>query len=163
MRKQRADPSVRWPLGRLILAPCLFALAFGGQASDGPRSVYAAADADGRESWADVQFEEEPSPEAAMLLRVVEDRSLPLKQRGDAACRLGEQKEPAVIPRLSRLLPGDYTVLGRDIIVALGEIGDPRALPALENYTATAEKNGEEIPGKINVTLEWAMEKCKPK
>jgi hypothetical protein len=101
------------------------------------------------------------SDDAEALLRIAEDKDRPLKERGDAAAELGRFKEGGVIERLSRLLPGGYDVLTLEVINALGEIGDPRALPALERVKSGGNQPVD-IPGKINAVLEWAIRRCQP-
>lgn len=55
---------------------------------------------------------------------------------------------------LLSLLPGDYDVFTLDAVYALGEIGDPRALPKLR---AMGHETGVEVPGKINGALHHAI------
>jgi hypothetical protein len=96
------------------------------------------------------------SDEAEALLRIVENTRLQLKERGDAAAELWRYPEAGVIDRLGRLLPGDDDVVTLEILGALGKMGDPRALPALERVRG-------QLDGKTNAALKWAIRKCQPK
>src|SRR5438105_286316 len=80
--------------------------------------------------------------DAEGLLRLAENEQLRLRDRADAVERLGELKEGGeVVDRLIRLLPGRDDLLRGSIIEALGEIGDPRALPVLEKLECNDGKN----------------------
>ncbi|MGH7173414.1 MAG: HEAT repeat domain-containing protein [Gemmataceae bacterium] len=97
------------------------------------------------------------------LLRIAENSSLDLNERGDAVRKLGDRKEKAAITRLIRLLEEhDCDVLGDNIIVALGEIGDPDALPALL-HARDRDRGDAYLPGQINVVLNRSIEKLRKK
>src|SRR6516225_3389010 len=151
--------------GRLVLASALAVFAAPGRGGGAPNHpltgrLDGASDPPG--AAADARTDEEPvSAEAERLLRVVEDPRMRLNERGQAAVAVGKLKEAGAIPRLARLLPRDYTVLGYDIVIALGDLGDSRALPALLRYRETADRDGDDIPGKINAALDGALEKLK--
>ncbi len=90
----------------------------------------------------------EISQEAKKLLDVIDDTKADLKDRGDAAIKLGELREAATVDRLLKHLPGGNNVLTLKIVVALGEIGDVKALPVLEKML-----NERDYSGKIRGAL----------
>jgi HEAT repeat protein len=68
---------------------------------------------------------------------------------------LGRRGEPGSVARLLRLLPGDGDVVTLRVVVALGHIGDRRALPVLRKLRDDPDVH---FPGKINVSLERAVQ-----
>jgi HEAT repeats len=95
-----------------------------------------------------------PTPEAERLLRIAEDEVQPYSARVEALDQLGERREPATVPRLLRLLPGEGDVVTLRAVIALGKIGDRRALPALRKIRDDPD---QEFPGKINTALEGTI------
>lgn len=80
------------------------------------------------------------SDATAHLLEVLDDRRFSRKMRADAAALLGNRKAKEAVDTLLRLLPGDENALTCAIMIALGEIGDQKALPILEKLSYEAEK-----------------------
>jgi hypothetical protein len=99
-----------------------------------------------------------PSQEAEDLTRVIEDKNLDVETRCQAARKLGKLNARAMVPRLLKLLPGEGDALTRAIIVALGEIGDSRALPILEKIANDKNLNFHK---KIYGSLEDAIQQCR--
>ncbi|HTU22359.1 MAG TPA: HEAT repeat domain-containing protein [Gemmataceae bacterium] len=100
---------------------------------------------------------------AERLLRIAENSSLEQIERGYAVEKLGARKEKAAVPRLIRLLEEhDSDALGADVIIALGDIGDPDALPALL-HVRDKDRGDEYLPGPINVALNRSIEKLSKK
>ena len=97
----------------------------------------------------------QPTPEAERLLRVVEDEGQSSKERTKAIDQLGKRREAAVVPRLQRLLPGEGDVITYKVVIAMGQIGDRRALPALEKMR---DDPNLELPGKIRSALDGAID-----
>jgi HEAT repeat protein len=79
------------------------------------------------------------SKRAEYLLGILENPKSDYQERRTAARDLGKLKEKAALDRLLRLLPGDFDALSGDVILALGDIGDPRALPKLDEIYAKAD------------------------
>jgi HEAT repeat protein len=90
------------------------------------------------------------------LFKVAEDPRLDYQTRAEAVRQIGLQWNREAVPRLIRLLPSPYDVVTREVILALGEIGDPRALPALRQVVADAEKNKIDFPPGFWPALEQA-------
>ena len=66
------------------------------------------------------------------LLKIVTDKSIQLKARAEAASILSNRKTEEVVNTLVSLLTEEESVLTREAMVSLGEIGNPRASPHLE-------------------------------
>jgi hypothetical protein len=79
------------------------------------------------------------SKKAEHLLGIVETPKGDYQERRTAARDLGKLKDKAAVGRLLKLLPGDFDALSGDVILALGDIGDPRALPKLDEIYAKAD------------------------
>jgi hypothetical protein len=97
------------------------------------------------------------SPEAARLLKIAEDKRRPASERLDALRGLGELKDKRTVDRLLQMLPGDLDVVTAKVVRTLEDIGDPRALPRLRQFRDGELTGEEEIPGKINVGLKYAI------
>jgi len=95
------------------------------------------------------------TPEGEWLLRTAEDRTQSPTNRVRAVQALGRRQEPGSVPRLLRLLPGDGDVVTRAAIIALGQIGDRRALPVLRKLRDDPDVR---FHGKINASLEHAVQ-----
>ena len=95
-----------------------------------------------------------PTPEAARLLRIAEDKGRSSEERARAIDQLGRRREAAVVPRLLRFLPGEGDVITYRVVIALGKIGDRRALPSLRKL---CDDPSSELPGKIRSALEGAI------
>ena len=95
-----------------------------------------------------------PTPEAERLLRLVEDADQPYAVRVAAVDALRQRREPATVPRLTRLLPGNADVVTLRVVIALGEIGDRRALPALRKMQ---NDPNIDLPGKINTAVDGTI------
>src|SRR5262245_34915793 len=65
------------------------------------------------------------------LLEIVKDDRIRLRDRAEAAYLLGKRRSNTVMETFIAMLPGEDNALTLEIIVALGRIGDPRALPVL--------------------------------
>jgi hypothetical protein len=104
---------------------------------------------------------DELSPQGKRLFAIAEDTSLNFQSRSNAVDEIGKLKERTSVPRLLRLLPGHYDALTFRCLVALEEIGDPRAIPALERMQKEAQEKQIDIPGKINTALDRALETCR--
>jgi HEAT repeat protein len=98
-----------------------------------------------------------PSPEAMKWLAIAEDKGQNIHERIKAVERLQALKEEATAGPLIQLLPGDYDALTFEIVIALGDIKSPRALPALKEMYHEEKIN---VPGKIRAALQGAIEAC---
>jgi len=96
-----------------------------------------------------------PTPEAEWLLRIAEDKGRPYKDRVKAVEQLGQRREKATVPRLLRMVPGDYDVVTLRAVIALRQIGDRRALPALQKVN---NDPSVELPGKIRTHLQGTID-----
>jgi hypothetical protein len=96
-----------------------------------------------------------PTAESERLLRIAEDKGRSSKERTRAIDQLGRRREAAVVPRLLRFLPGEGDVITFRVVIALGQIGDRRALPALRKLR---DDPAHRLPGKINAALEGAID-----
>jgi HEAT repeat protein len=114
-------------------------------------SLLLAGDADGRAPDARVSA---PTPEAERLLRIAEDPRQPSKARVEAVDALGRRREDATVPRLVELLPGSGDVVTFRVVIALGQIGDPRALPALRRMR---DDPPFRLHGKINAAVDGTI------
>jgi HEAT repeat protein len=83
----------------------------------------------------------------------LENERLTLERRIDAAEQLGEYGAVVVLPRMLKLLPGKYDKLTVAIVKAVGEIGDPAAVPVLQQIYAKA-------PPGMRTHIETALQKC---
>ena len=99
------------------------------------------------------------SPEAARLVAIAQDNSLDPDEQRDAVKALKQLGRDGV-PALIQLLPGGYTAISLDAIEALGEIGDPSALPKLREMR---RENNVIVPGKINAALSDAIKQLEAK
>ena len=98
-----------------------------------------------------------PSRAASKWLAIAEDETKDIQDRIRAVYELKRLKEPATAERLIKLLPGDYGAFTHQIVGALGEIKEPRALPAL--WALYNEKNIV-VSGKIRALLRYAIREC---
>ena len=97
------------------------------------------------------------SPEASRLLAVAEDDGKHYEDRIEAVFELWKRKEAAAADRLIKLLPGDYDAFTSELVNALGELRNPKALPALEKlYLAKVYEHH----GKIMSALVDAIREC---
>ena len=99
-----------------------------------------------------------PSPEALKWLAIAEDETKDIQDRIKAVEHLERLKEEATADRLVKLLPGNYGAFAFRIVVTLGAIKSPRALPALEKMYNEKEID---VPGKIRVVLKGAIRVCR--
>jgi HEAT repeat protein len=90
-----------------------------------------------------------PTRQAERLLRIAEDEGRSSEERVRAIDQLGQRREAATVPRLLRLLSGGDVVTLRAVI-ALRQIGDRRALPALRKLR---DDPNNKLPGKIYAAL----------
>jgi HEAT repeat protein len=94
------------------------------------------------------------------LLQIAENKELDLETRSDAVLELGERREKAAVPRLVVILSStNYDILTVHTICALGDIGDPEALPALEELRDREREYP--MPGQIRTILEHAIASLK--
>jgi HEAT repeat protein len=100
------------------------------------------------------------TPEGRRLLNVATDPLRSSKDRVAAVDALGERREAGAVPRLLRLLPGTGDLLTHRVIIALGQIGDRRALPTLIDLR---DNPPFRRPGKTNVALDNAIDALKQK
>ena len=104
-----------------------------------------------------------PSPRAAQLLAVAEDESAKCEDRVEAFARLGKLREEASVDRITPFLnwrargPDTKYTFCLEAVLALGEIGSPRALPALKEFD---EQGGFTIDGIANRQLMQAIADC---
>jgi hypothetical protein len=96
------------------------------------------------------------SMKAEHLMRVLENPKSDYQKRRSAAGDLGKLKEKAAVDRLLKLLPGDFDALSYDVIFALGDIGDPRALPRLGEIYANVS-----LGSKLSTALYQTKEKLR--
>lgn len=99
------------------------------------------------------------SPEAAQLFDIAGDEEQPYGEREKAVTDLKKLGRDGV-PALIRLLPGRYDVITFDAVNALGEIGDPTALPKLREMQ---HETKVVVPGKINAAIHHAIEVIEPR
>jgi HEAT repeat protein len=90
------------------------------------------------------------SPQMVQLLTTAENVQLPLHERSAAIRQIGDMRDKVVVARLCRLLSQDFDVVTFETIIALDKIGDPAALPALDQLS---EGEDLQIPGQVNVVL----------
>jgi HEAT repeat protein len=96
-----------------------------------------------------------PTAEAERLLRIAEDKGRSSAKRVRAIDQVGRRREAAVVPRLLRFLPGEGDVITYRVVIALGQIGDRSALPALRKLR---DDPNIELPGKIRSALQGAID-----
>jgi hypothetical protein len=102
----------------------------------------------------------EVSPEAARLLEIVHDTGRPIEERRAAVESLGRLGGVGAVAALLSLLPGEYDVFTLDAVYALGEVGDPRALPTLR---AMWHETKVEYSGKMGTALHTAITRLEGK
>jgi HEAT repeat protein len=90
-------------------------------------------------------------------LAVVEDLGRGGPEGADAAYRLKLLREEAALDRLLALLPGDGDAVTLQVVDALGMIGSPRAVPALNRMLREDEI---EYPGKLRAVIISAVRRC---
>lgn len=95
------------------------------------------------------------------LLSLARDRRIDSPRRADAVVEIRQRGEVAAVPALLAMLPGDHGRLTMELILALGELGDRRALPALEGLDAAAKKAGIDLPGKIRLCQQIAFQRLR--
>jgi len=71
----------------------------------------------------------------------------------------------SVVPRLAKGLSGLYNALPIEILHVLVKIGDPQAIPAIEEYQKEIEREGKRsyIHSKVEVAVEESLYKLKKK
>jgi HEAT repeat protein len=82
----------------------------------------------------------DPLASTEELIDLANNESLEISDRTRAVEVLSERKDPRVLGTLIKLLLGHYDLLTHAVIVALGELEDPRALPALRGVLEKARK-----------------------
>jgi len=92
------------------------------------------------------------------LLATAENPALPIKVRAEAVSRLGDLKDRGAADRLIPLLPGQGDLLTLEVVVALGKMGGPKSLAALENLR---DNDSIHLDGKIAAILTDSIERCK--
>ena len=103
----------------------------------------------------------EPISEVAnWCLHIAEKRDIETGTRVAAVCRIAELGERGTVPRLLRMLPGDYDAITFEVINALGSLKDPRAAPVLDRMLSNRERNGFIVPGKIRAAAAMALTEC---
>jgi HEAT repeat protein len=101
------------------------------------------------------------------LLRILENDGFSFHQRAEAASQLAERDDPRIVDRLIALLSRERNVPIPErkaptgaIIAALARIGNPKALPVLEEMN-NDPRPGRRFEGGINALLDIAIDKCK--
>jgi hypothetical protein len=97
----------------------------------------------------------EPMPEAERLLVIAENQGLEYGERVEAIRSLGRLGDRGAVARLLWLSAPTNDVVALESIHAVGDIGDPRALPRLREIL----DEPVERQGKINTALIMAIEK----
>lgn len=97
----------------------------------------------------------------AALLSFAADERVPLPRRCDAIADLDKRGEIAAVPRLAAMLPGEGGLDTRELILALGNLGGPKALAALEEFEAKAKKGDVDYHGKIWTALSDGLERLR--
>ena len=72
----------------------------------------------------------EPTPEAVRLLVIAEDTTRGYDDRVAALCDLGRLGDRGAVARLLRLITPESDVVTLNAIIAVGDVGDPGALPS---------------------------------
>jgi HEAT repeat protein len=104
--------------------------------------------------------DESISEVANWCLAIAERRDIETETRVAAVCRIAELGERGTVPRLLRMLPGDYDVITFEVINALGSLKDPRASPVLDRMLSSSKRIGVEVPGKIRAAAREALSEC---
>jgi HEAT repeat protein len=101
------------------------------------------------------------------LLRTLENEGFSFHQREEAASQLAERDDPRVVDHLIALLSRERNLPIPErkaptaaIIAALARIGNPKALPILEEMNNDPHP-GRRFEGRINALLDIAIDKCK--
>jgi hypothetical protein len=103
---------------------------------------------------------ESVSEVANWCLHIAEKRDIDSETRVAALCRIAELGERGTVPRLLKMLPGDYDVVTLEVINTLSSLKDPRAGPVLESILSGSEGHGIEVPGKIRAAAWIAFRAC---
>jgi len=102
------------------------------------------------------------SPVSTLLI-VAGDNGAATDDRVAAIRELGDMKERAAVPVLMNLLPGELDIITVTAVVALGQIGDRRATPKLEEMYQIHDRH---LPGILMAELGTSIkeiEKANPR
>src|SRR4051812_23979482 len=100
------------------------------------------------------------TPEARKLLDIAQDKQQLYDERRHAVAALKSLGSDGV-EALLQLVPGECDLVTLNVIDALGEIGDPRALSKLRE--CGSDGSGVIMPGKLNGALERAIKAIEEK
>jgi HEAT repeat protein len=98
-----------------------------------------------------------PSGEAERCLAVAGDPKQDIQTRVAAIIRIRELDEEATVPYLVKMLPDPSEHFTRHVIIALGVMGRPSALPALERIYRDPKL---QLSGKTRASLIAAIRYC---
>jgi hypothetical protein len=98
-----------------------------------------------------------PGLDVPALLNMVDDSQLDIEIRRAAVLQLGKSGDRRAVDQLLNYIRVDWNPLTEECIVALGRIGDPKAVPFLEDLR---KKKGS-LTGSAAVAITRAIRACK--